>query len=365
MSRTLRILHISNPVSIPSDYGGTERFIYALAIKQVKHNHEVFIIAGKPSRIPNVRDLSFAKGEHYREKVFIPKRISTLYALRAFLRSRKYEIDIIHNHMSEEAIPYSIFSRVPVITTLHCPLALRGTPFFFASLAKLLPKKTKFVAISRKSYEAYKPFYGKRLLTYIHHCIDVSNYPFKNRIERSHEIQICSVGKFLPIKNHHLAIRVADFLKRKGYDVILFLVGKADFPPSPYLKGIIFEVKKRPYVKLVLNPSTKQLNDIVSNCDSLIWLSNEIGLGIIQLEALAMGTPIVGLRSTTAEEIVHNGYNGYIAVNLKDVAEKAILAKELNRNNCREYVEEHFSPKIVYERHMKVYDQVLQDEYKS
>jgi len=362
MGRALRILHISNPVSIPSDYGGTERFIYALAMEQAKHNHEVFVMAGKPSRIPDVHDLSFVKGEHYREKVFILKRILTFYALRAFLRSRKYEIDIIHNHMSEEAIPFSTLSRVPVITTLHCPLALRGAPFFFASLTELLPKKTKFVAISKKSYETYKPFYGRRLLTYIHNCIDVSNYPFKNRIERFHEIQICSVGKFLPIKNHHLAIRVADFLKRKGYDVVLFLAGKADYPPSPYLKRIAFEVKKRPYIKLVLNPSAKQLNDIVSNCDALIWLSNEIGLGIIQLEALAMGTPIVGLRSTTAEEVVHNGYNGYIATNLKDVAEKIILAKELNRNNCREYVEKHFSPKIVYEKYMRVYDQVLQDE---
>lgn len=359
MTETLRILHISNPVPIPSDYGGTERFIYTLAKEQARHKHEVFVIAGKPSRIPNVRDFSFVKGEPYREKVFIIKRIATLYALRSFLKSRKFEVDIIHNHMSEEAIPSSVLSKAPVLTTLHCPLMLRGTPYVFASITKLLPKSTKFVAISKKSYRIYKPFYKERLLTYIYHTIDISKYPFVSKVKRVHEIQICSVGKFLPIKNHHLAIRIADILKAKGYDVMLYLLGKADLPPSPYLKKIMLIAKKRDYVKLMLNPSSKELKNVISNCDALLWLSNEIGLGIVQLEALAMGTPIIGLKYTTAEEIVKNNYNGFIATNLSDMAEKVILARELDRQKCRAHVENYFSPKTIYEQYLKVYEEVI------
>ena len=322
----MKILHISNFVNIPpKGYGGTERVVYNLAKKQAEEGHQVFLMAGRPSNIPMVIDLSFKKGESYKEKIFISKRILSLYALRAFLKSRKYHFDIIHNHMSEEAIICTKVSKVPVLTTLHCPLTLRGIPLMFASLTKLFPKKTVFVAISKKSYLCYKPFYGKHLLTWIYNGIDVSSIPFVEKPKKEHELQLCFVGKIIKQKNPHLAIRIVDVLRKKGYDAVLYLIGKVDSYRNKYVKIITDMIKKRQkYIIFLPNIKSSKLYQIVGNCDAFLWLSEEIGLGIAQLEALATGTPVVGFKYTTVEEVVINNYNGYIADNLYDMINKII-----------------------------------------
>lgn len=358
----MRILHISNPVSIPvKGYGGTERVIYSLAKMQAENEHEVTIIAGKPSIIPHVKDASFEKGSHYTERKFVIKRLLTAYALRAMLESRKDTFDIIHNHISEEGIPSSVFSKIPVITTLHCPLTLRKFwPFITTSVSSLLPRKTKLVTISKRAYNAYKPFFGKDLISFIHNGINIEHIPFYPKPKKDYELQLCTIGKIVPEKNLHVAIKVADLLNEKGYDIKLFLMGKLDFPLSNYAKRLIAMVRERKHVSLLPNVSTEKLYNILGSCDAFITVSREIGFLIAQLEALATGTPVIGLFDSPAEEVVKHGLNGYLCRSLEDLAEKSLLARELDRRKCRLIVETNFSEKAMYEKYLNLY-YLLQD----
>jgi glycosyltransferase involved in cell wall biosynthesis len=358
----LKILHISNPVSIPTKgYGGTERVVYLLAKIQAENGHDVTVIAGKPSMIPNVKDSSFVEGTYYTERRFIMKRILSMYSIKAFLKSRKDDFDIIHNHISEEAIPASLFSKDRVITTLHCPLTLRKFwPFLTTSISSFLPRKTKFVTISKRAFNAYKPFFGNDLITYIHNGIDVVSIPFNLKPQKSHEIQLCFLGKLVPEKRPHLAIKVADLLYKQGYDIKLFIMGKMDFPLSSYAKQLITMVKSRKYVDLLPNIKTEKIYSILGNCDALLVTSYEIGLITAHLEALATGTPVIGLINSSAEEVVRHGVNGYLCSNLRELAKCSLLARELNRRNCRLVVETNFSEKTMYEKYLSVYN-LLQD----
>jgi glycosyltransferase involved in cell wall biosynthesis len=358
----LKILHITNPVSIPTTgYGGTEKVVYTLAKMQAENGHYVAVIAGAASKIPKVKDLSFVKGIPYTGRKFIMKRIMNMYSLKAFLESRKYEFDIIHNHISEEAITASILANNKVITTLHCPLSLRKFwPFITTSLAALLPKKTKFVTISKRAFQAYKPFFGNNLITYIYHGIDPSNIPFNPKPQKNHEIQLCFLGQISPEKRPHLAIRVADMLYERNYDVELFIMGKLDYPFTNYAKKVINMAKSRNYVKILPNIKTDKMYKILGNCDALLAVSAEIGLGLAHLEALACGTPLVGLADGPARELIKQGINGYLGKNLEELSKYSILATELDRSNCRLIVEKEFSAKIMYKKYLNIYNMLLE-----
>jgi glycosyltransferase involved in cell wall biosynthesis len=361
----LRILHITNPVSIPvTGYGGTERVVYTLAKMQAEEGHDVAIIAGAPSIIPKVKDLSFAKGSPYAGRIFIIRRLMNMYSLKAYLESRKYNFDIIHNHISEEAIPASILSNSnsKVITTLHSPLSLRKFwPFITTSTAAILPKKTKLVAISKRAFMAYKPFFGNNLLTYIYHGIDPASIPFNPKPQKNHEVQLCFLGQIAPQKRPHLAIRVAEMLYEKKYDVELFIMGKMDYPLTNYVKKIISMVKIRKYIKILPNIRTEEMYKILGNCDALLAVSAEIGLGLAHLEALATGTPLVGLVDGPAVELIKHGVNGYLGTNLEELAKYSSIAMELDRSKCRSVVEEEFSAKVMNEKYLDLYNMLLEN----
>ncbi|MBN2259976.1 MAG: glycosyltransferase [Clostridiales bacterium] len=357
----LKILHISNPIQIPTKgYGGTERVIHSLVKKQVEYGHEVSLLAGKPSTIPGVEDISFSNGGVYDERKFLLKRFFSGFSLKAFLKSRNSRYDIIHNHISEEALFFTILSKSPVLTTLHCPMSLeKTTTFASTALFSSLPMNTKFVSISKRSYYAYKPFYNKNLLSYIHNGVDVRNIPFNSKPNKQHDIVIGFVGKIIFEKNAHLAIKIADILHKMDYNIHLFIIGKINLPLSKYAKKLFLIAEKRNYVTIIPNASNGVIQEILSNCDVFINPSYEIGLMISQIEALAMGTPVVGFEKGCASEVVITGYNGYLGNSFSDIAKKCILALNINRKNCRKHVINCFNEKKMYFEYLKTYENLL------
>ena len=138
-----------------------------------------------------------------------------------------------------------------------------------------------------------------------------------------------------------------------------------EFPVSHYAKKIVNMVKSKKYVELLPNISNKRAYEILGNCDVFLTVSFEIGLMMAQLEALATGTPIVGFVNSVAEEVVVEGCNGYLGVNLYDLAKKCLIALDLNRLTCRKFVENNFSEQKMYERYMRLYKDVIENIQKK
>lgn len=360
----MRILHLSNPVSIPpKSYGGTEHVVYSLAKIQAENDHEVSVIAGKPSDIPGVMDLSFEKAKIYTEKRFILKRWMGLYTVKAFRKIAQYkEFDIVHNHISEEAIPLSNLIRITMITTLHCPMSLQNLiPLVTTSVSGLLPRNTKFITISKRSLRAYLPFYGKDLIGYVHSGLNISSIPFSPIPKTDHEIKLCFLGKIVREKHPEVAIQVVDIIHELGYDVELLIIGKLDSPLSNYAKNLIKSINDRKYVTLLPNIYTNEIYHLLGNCNVFINPSTEIGLNLAQIESLATGTPVVGLFNGVAKEVVKEGQNGYLGENPLDLAKKCLIALDLDRTNCRRFVENNFSEQRMYKAYMKFYERVIRD----
>lgn len=358
----MRILHISNPVPVPpTGLGGSEKVVYNLAKTQAEHGHDVSVMAGLPTDVPRVRNLSFTKGRTYTENDFIPKRFLSGYTLRSLLKANWMdEFDVIHNHISEEAIPFSCFSKYPMVTTLHCPMTLeRFWPKLTNTIAKYLPKKTYFVPISSRSYKSYEPYFKDKLLDYVHHGMDLSQVPFNRHPETDYDIEICYLNRFIPEKNPFMAMEVADKLVERRYDVHLTMMGSMDESDPEFNEKVISWVDDREYVDIIPNVPTDEMFKILGNSHVMINPSIEIGLNLAQLEALSTGTPVVGLKNGIAEEVVSIGKTGFIGESVEKMADYCIKAKQLDRDGCREYVQKEFSLKQMYERYMEAYNQVM------
>ncbi len=351
-----------NPVNIPTGgYGGTPKVVYSLARNQAEAGHDVMVLAGRPSDIPGVTDASFAEGRPYVEKKFIADRMVTAYSLRAILRSRRHEFDIVHSHISDEAIPMSLLSKSKVITTLHCPLTLRSFwPFVTTSLSSILPRKTKLITISERALEAYRPFYGDDLLGFIHNGLDISAIPFSPTPETNYEIQMAFLGKLVYEKYPHVAIQIADIIRSWKHDIKLLVMGKLDSPLSAYGQKLVSMIDQRDYVELLPNMPTEDVYRVLAQCHVFLNPAFEIGLIMSQLEALAIGTPVVGFVNGSAREVVSGGVNGYLGSDLDDIAKGCLLAQNLEREKCRKSVSERFSEERMYREYMQLYAYVTE-----
>ncbi len=358
----MRILHISNPVPVPPiGLGGSEKVVYNLAKTQAEKGHEVSVMAGLPTDVPMVRSLSFTDGRTYTENDFIPKRFMSGYTLRSFLKANRMdEFDIVHNHISEEALPLSCFSKYPMVTTLHCPMTLeRFWPRMTNTIAKYLPKKTFFIPISSRSYKSYEPYFKDKMLDYVHHGMDLSQVPFNSSPETEHEIEICYLNRFIPEKKPFTAMEVADNLSEKGYDTHLSMMGSMDDSNPQFNHEVISWVKDRDYVDIIPNIPTDEMFRVLGDSHVMVNPSIEIGLNLAQLEALSTGTPVVGVRDGIAAEVVLHGESGFIGASVEEMAEYCIKAKDLDRKGCREYVQSKFSLDRMYEGYMDAYGKVM------
>jgi len=354
----MKILHISHPVSIPvSGYGGTERMIHSLINEQVRAGHEVDLIAGFPSKISGVTDLSFVKGKNYEGRKSVINRLITGYSLSSIFHGNIKEYDIVHSHISGfDANFFSILSKNPIVTTIHCPMTLhKFGPFTSTLLTKLLPKKTNFLTIGSRSYNLYKKYLGESVKGYVRNGIDASHIPFNNNPDHDFDLQICHFGKIMKEKGQHLAIKIFDILRKQGYNISLNLLGKMSYPLDDYSKNILTLSNERNNVNLLSNLPSEDIFRILGNSDVLINTSYEIGFNIAQLETQATGTPIVGIKNGGAEEIVIEGKNGYMCNSLEDMADKSLEALKLNRTYCSSLVRETYNEHEMYKNYLSYY----------
>ena len=356
----MKIAHLSSvTVSLDSPFGGTEEVIRALIKEQLAHGHEVFYFGASSGPMPTIPSRSYAKPvralSSWPVEWGLRRAAGIWHTANSYLRSGQF--DIVHNHLTEEGIAMSFLSSPPVLTTLHGP-AHRSLPKYMIPKLFSLTGRTKLVAISYSSETLHRPFYGDSLLGYVHHGIDLSEYPFSPRSSGSHELNLGFCGRISPEKGVLEAIRVADILASR-VDVTLDVVGRIDKSRLWYLERVASEVAKRDYVSLTVNLTLSKIKRFYGSVDVLLFPSTAPEpFGLVQVEAMACGTPVVAFPVGSCPEIVRPGICGYLPMNVDQMAADAIKAKDLKREACRREVEERFSSKVMYDRYLQVYDRV-------
>lgn len=247
------------------------------------------------------------------------------------LIDRKDDYDVILNNMRGEAVflPVAKMLNKPFVNVMHLPI--------FPELAEIFKEyKTHVITISQAQRKDYQDL---NYLATVNNCVDTEQYAF-NAVPEDY---LLMMGSIAPHKNQAGAIRVA---KKLGMKLILAgkindrkyfdtLNGEIDGKLISWIGELAFPEKLKLYqkAKAFLFP--------------ILW---EEPFGLVMIEAMACGTPVVAFGNGAIPEVIVDRKTGFVIEN--DSEEKMVEAvrniDSINRTDCRKYVEENFSvDKIV------------------
>jgi glycosyltransferase involved in cell wall biosynthesis len=322
----------------PADYGGTELFVAHLAEGLRDAGAEVVLYANGESSVNVERRWIY---EHSQWPIKVPEH--------AWIRELNHEswafgdaeegCDVIHVQ-SAPALAFSRFGRRPMVLTLHGPHEPKLSEFY------AYHPETYYVCIS----DAQCTQESMPRMRTIHHGIDPSQY----HLVENKQQYLSFIGRIAPLKGTHLAIEVA---KRTG--IPLKIAGDVQPMYREY-----FEKKIRPQVdgKLVEYiglADFKAKNELLGNSLAMLFpIQWNEPFGLVMVEAMACGTPVLAMPGGSVPEVVCNGVSGYICRTVREMAQRA-QTLDIKSIKVRKYVEENFSIERMVTEYLALYEEAL------
>ncbi|HEX2039449.1 MAG TPA: glycosyltransferase family 4 protein [Acidimicrobiales bacterium] len=322
----------------PSLYGGTELVVDHLATGFQAAGHDVLLFTTGDSTCPVPRQHVLAEAQGHRIGNSVPELIHANAAYDAV-----QGFDIVHDHTIVG--PY-IAERRPelkVVTTCHGPLE--------GELSAIYDRIAHRVPIIAISHAQRKPVPHMPIARVIHHGIDARDFPFG----KGDGGYYAFLGRMSPDKGAHRALEAA-------YKAGVKLVMAAKMrEPSEYE---YFEHFVKPY----LNDDLVYLGEIPHE-DKLELLAGAEGLlfpirwnepfGMVMIEALACGTPVLAFPEGAAPEVIEDGRTGFLCHDETDMAEAIGRVHTIDRATCRAAVEGYFSTDRMVAEHLALFEELL------
>src|SRR2546421_7460613 len=359
----MKIGHIASPwITIPpKNYGGAEIVIYNLIEEQVAQGNEVTLFAPGDAKT-SARLVSFlpqsllAAGETWQAHL---KAYYHFYCSVEYLR--KHEFDLVHTHLSSAAdlylFPLLLHSPTPHVTTLHSPFPFDKAPskqlgtadeYYMQWLTKV-----PMVAIS-KSAEAEAPE-DLNFVGVVHHGLPAQAFHATSKRQGDFFVWL---GRFARGKGAHLAIEAA-----KRADVSLILAGTIDRYQQESVRYFQEELKPlfdAEQIKYVGPVNFKQKQSLLSRARGFLnpieW---EEPFGMVMIEAMAVGCPVISFARGAAPEIVAHGETGFLVQNVDEMAQSIARIDEIDRETTRLHAQRNFSASVMAEKYGQVYEKVL------
>lgn len=325
----------------PRAYGGTEVVLDTLARGLERAGHEVLLFASGNSTCP------VPLAWHFDEAVGLGRPDGALVEFRHVIAAyeRIRDFDIVHDHTLAGPVYAAGFSDRAVVTTNHGPFG-EGLDELYRAICE----KVSVIAISHAQAAAAL---GIRLGGVIHHGVDTEEFP----VGSGKGGYALFLGRMVAAKGVHVAAQVA-----LAAGVPLIIAAKCSEPAEksyfeqqvePLLgQGVEFvgEVDQAGKREL-LGGATCLLNPIV-------WPEP---FGMVMLEALACGTPVVATHRGAAPELVEDGVTGFLADDLPGLVDALKKVSGLDRTRCREVATERFSLARMIDRHLAVYESAIDE----
>ena len=321
----------------PVGYGGTEAVVDQLALGLRAAGHVPVLAAHPDSRCPV--DAVAVDGEHRREIGSLREEASFSAAARAVLEDAG--VDVIHDHTVGCALVERP-STVPVVVTMHGPPDARLLPLY-----RGLGERAAVIAISRTQAHLAR---GVRVARVIHHGVDPDAYP----VGDGRGGYLLHLGRMSPDKGIDTAIRVA---RRSGVDLVI--ASKMREPAE----RAYFDATIRP----MLGPGVEFVGE-VQGVEKLRLLGAARALlnpirwdepfGMVMIESLACGTPVIATPRGAAPEIVLAGLGRLVATEDEMVSAVAEVDR-CDRVACRDAVRQRFSTRRMVEDHLNLYRELM------
>jgi glycosyltransferase involved in cell wall biosynthesis len=251
---------------------------------------------------------------------------------------RSAEFDVLHSHAYLWGLPLERLSRAPMVHTLHV------CPYENEACLWSLVRGACVTAISHYQWSAYPEL---RPAAVIHHGVDVSQFTH----QANPKDYVCYLGRFTPGKGAQQAIAVA---RRLG--VRLLLAGPADEYYRQQVEPLV-DGRQIAYVGYVGGIAK---NELLGGARALLYpLQEPEPFGLVQIEAMLCGTPVVAVAVGAVPEIIDEGVTGFGAKSIEEFPRQVLRSFELDRCKVRTRAEERFSAARMAREYVELYHRVV------
>jgi glycosyltransferase involved in cell wall biosynthesis len=326
----------------PPAYGGIELVVALLTDELVRRGHEVTLFASGDSitqaKLESVHPRALRLDPSVKEHaVYETLQLGSVY-------ERAHEFDIIHSHMGCAALSYSKMVKTPTVHTLHGTFSPDNEKVF--AYAKDQP----YVSISTAQREARL---GLNCVATVYNGIDLS--AFKFHPQSKNPPYLAFLGRISPEKGPHLAIEIA---KRTGWH--LKMAGKIDVVDVEYFDRVIKPHIDGQQIEYLGEANHQQKNDLMGGAIATLFpITWREPFGLVMVESMAAGTPVIALNMGSTPEVIDRGKTGFICRDLEECIDAIDKAAQLDRYSIREHVCDRFSFQRMTDGYEAVYRQIL------
>ena len=326
----------------PRYYGGTERIVAYLTEELIKQGHQLTLFASGDSLTrghliaPCVRSLRLDSRCEDRLPYHLLQLEQVFQNATAF--------DIIHFHIDYLHYPLSRRIGVPHLTTLHGRL----------DLPDLIPLYREFseVPVTSISNSQRAPLPWINWQGTVYHGIPTDLYKFK----KSAGNYLVFLGRISPEKRVDRAIEIAKLAKMK-----LKIAAKVDINDREYMDAAIRPLLDHPLVEFIGEIGDQEKADLLGNAYALLFPIDWVEpFGLVMIEAMACGTPVVAFRRGSVPEIIDDGVTGFIVNDIEGSLQALDQINDFDRERCRKVFEERFSTARMVQDYLKIYDRLLE-----
>jgi glycosyltransferase involved in cell wall biosynthesis len=327
----------------PSGYGGIEWIVALLANGLVERGHEVTLFASGDS----TTEATLASVFDEAPSEFIGTTNHELHhALGCFERAA--EFDIVNDHSGPLAAALGAGSPIPVVHTVHGPLNRRSGALY-EQIDRFAPR----VGLISVSMNQRSPLPHLNWIANCPNALDLSLYP----VQPHRGDYLLFLGRMSPDKGAHRAIEVAEQL-----GLPLKLAGKMqELREEEY-----FEAAVKPHlsgeIEYLGEVSHEEKVDLLQNARvTLFPIEWAEPFGLVMIESMACGTPVIATRHGAVPEVVEDGRTGVIVEEHTEMTSVLEQADAIDPMECRRYVEECFSKERMVADYEAAYEEALED----
>ncbi|KKS97685.1 MAG: group 1 glycosyl transferase [Candidatus Gottesmanbacteria bacterium GW2011_GWA2_43_14] len=333
----------------PKAYGGTEKIVSLLSDGLVDRGHDVTLFATGDS-LTRAKLVSIFPEELGNSGLIKGSALMPMLHFRECFR-RSGEFEIIHNHAQYLPMFLSEYSQTPVVHTMHGSFYPHEVPEDKRKILKTF-KGQPFISISDNQRKGLPEL---NFVATVYNGLDLDEYTY---IEKPRGKYLLWVGRITEKKGPTEAIDTANKL-----GMPLVIAAALDPVDRPYFEKEIKPKVDGKKISFVGELSQTTLDDLYGNAYCTLFpISWHEPFGLVMIESMACGTPVVGFDIGSVAEVIADGKTGFV-INPESGVEGMIHAvreiERIQRGDCRTHVVEKFSKEVMVEAYISAYAKII------
>jgi len=325
----------------PKLYGGTERIVSYLTEELVDLGHEVTLFASGDSITKATLAPMSAKALRLDPSVRDPNAPLTLMLEQVY--RRRHEFDLLHFHL--DYLPFPLFSRqsVPFVTTLHGRLDLPELQPVFDTFSQ-----APVVSISDNQRG---PLPQANWAGTVYHGLPAKLLTPRADAKPGY---LAFLGRIAPEKRCDRAIEIAI-----ATNTPLKIAAKVDRVDVDYFESKIKPMLAHPLIEFIGEINETQKQDFLANAIGLLTpIDWPEPFGLVMIEAMACGTPVIAFRHGSVPEVIDDGVTGFAVVSMAEAIAAVGRLKALPRAAVRARFDERFTGRRMAEDYVAIYERL-------